>query len=351
VLSACPYLKLWSPTLAKKRVPIPKADAAKVLFSSDRTCCVCRVGGKRVQIHHIDDDPSNNEFSNLSVLCFECHGETQLSGGFGRQFDSEQVRLYRDDWHRIVADRRVENYRETRDDIAAEGNQIRYLTSLIETLREKKDYITLANVYDDMDNNQLRDKYIDLALESDDSDWLVIYLRSMQDRRDLIPADVAERRLSDQLTRQDWPQRARTLVNLGRHVEAAHDYTRHVFGSLERGRIFTSAYYLKELFEEDLVDRLFEAALQEATDEGDLWWQVRCLQELEWDSELKDLLLSNEEEIRSSGDLKLLPLLLRAKGDDEGADKASIEFNASLEGVGERVIIRAAEDQQQESSD
>src|SRR5690349_21511913 len=131
--------------MVKKRVPIPKVDAARVLFASDRTCCVCRASGKRVQIHHVDDDPSNNNPTNLAVLCFECHGDTQTTGGFGRQLDSEQVRLYRDDWHQIVATRRVQNYRETRDKIDKESGRIKYLTALIERLRENQDYITLAS--------------------------------------------------------------------------------------------------------------------------------------------------------------------------------------------------------------
>lgn len=312
--------------MPKKRVPIPKVDAAKVLFASDRTCCVCREPGKRVQIHHIDDDPSNNEHSNLSVLCFECHGDTQTTGGFGRQLDAEQVRLYRDDWHQIVTNRRVQNYRDTRDEIEPEANRIKYLTTLIERLRETEDYITLAHIYDDMGNNELRDKYIDLALEGYDSDWLVIDLRSMQGRQDLIPDEVIERRLREQHDAEDWSQRARTFVDLGRNVEAAHDYVKSVLESLEEGNIFSAAYYLKELFEKDIVDRLFETSLRKFAEDGDLWWQVRCLQELGWNSELKEFLLAHEDEIEESGRIQLKSYLLRAQGDSEGADKASLEF-------------------------
>ena len=246
--------------MPKKRVAIPKVDAAKVLFASDRTCCVCRKSEKRVQIHHIDDDPSNNEHSNLAVLCFECHGDTQTTGGFGRQLDAEQVRLYRDDWHRTVAARRVQNYRDTRDKIELEINRIKYATTLVERLRENQDYVTLATIYDDMGNDELRDKYIDLALEGDDSDWLITDLRSMQGRPDLIPDDVVDRHLTRQHDIEDWSNRARTLFGLGRHVEAIHDYVKSVLEDLERGRLFPAAYYLKELFERDLVDRLFELA-------------------------------------------------------------------------------------------
>ena len=71
--------------MAKQRPPIPDNIAAEVLFASDRTCCVCQEKGKPVQIHHIDGNPSNNAVENLAVLCLDCHNETQIKGGFGRQ--------------------------------------------------------------------------------------------------------------------------------------------------------------------------------------------------------------------------------------------------------------------------
>ena len=36
---------------------------------------------------------------NLAVLCLDCHHETQVSGGFARTLDAEQVRVFRNDWH------------------------------------------------------------------------------------------------------------------------------------------------------------------------------------------------------------------------------------------------------------
>jgi hypothetical protein len=87
-------------------VPIDRAVAAEVLFESDRTCCVCRERGKRLQIHHIDEDNANNDRENLVGLCFDCHDEMQVRGGFGRQLDAVQVRRYRDDWENRVRRRR-----------------------------------------------------------------------------------------------------------------------------------------------------------------------------------------------------------------------------------------------------
>lgn len=93
--------------MAKERIPIPADVAAELEYRADRTCCVCREPRRPTQIHHIDDDPSNNNPENLAVLCLDHHHETQVSGGFARKLDAAQVRRYRDEWHRVVEDRRT----------------------------------------------------------------------------------------------------------------------------------------------------------------------------------------------------------------------------------------------------
>jgi len=92
--------------MTKVRTTIPSDLAADVLFASDNTCCVCRERGKTLQIHHIDENPSNNVFKNLSVLCLECHNKTQLKGGFGRKLNDDLVTKYRDEWLERVTLRR-----------------------------------------------------------------------------------------------------------------------------------------------------------------------------------------------------------------------------------------------------
>ena len=92
--------------MAKVRTQIPTDLVTKVLFASDKTCCVCRERGKTVQIHHIDENPSNNVFENLAVLCSECHNETHVKGGFGRQLNSNLVIEYRGKWIDSVRTRR-----------------------------------------------------------------------------------------------------------------------------------------------------------------------------------------------------------------------------------------------------
>jgi hypothetical protein len=86
------------------RVNISDDLAVEILFRHDRACCVCQERGKPVQIHHIDEDPSNNNEENLAVLCLECHDDTQIKGGFGRKLGAAQVTKYRDEWVRRISE-------------------------------------------------------------------------------------------------------------------------------------------------------------------------------------------------------------------------------------------------------
>lgn len=92
--------------MTKIRTIIPANLAADVMFASDNTCCMCRERGKALQIHHIDENPSNSVFGNLSVLCLECHNDTQVKGGFGRKLNDILVVKYRDEWLETVKRRR-----------------------------------------------------------------------------------------------------------------------------------------------------------------------------------------------------------------------------------------------------
>jgi len=94
--------------MAKLRIEVDPNLAARILVASDRTCCVCNFSWLSVQIHHIDDDPSNNNEDNLAILCLECHGKTQIHGGFGRRLDASQVREYKMQWVERVQSRRAE---------------------------------------------------------------------------------------------------------------------------------------------------------------------------------------------------------------------------------------------------
>src|SRR5256885_8088481 len=69
--------------MAKKRTAISAAIAEQVLFDADLSCCVCQERGNHV--HHLDENPSNNELANLVLLCFLHHDEVTAKGGLSRR--------------------------------------------------------------------------------------------------------------------------------------------------------------------------------------------------------------------------------------------------------------------------
>ena len=134
----------------KNRVPIPDDIAAEILFLSDRTCCVCNTRGKQVQVHHIDENPTNNNLDNLSILCFECHNSTMIKGGFGRKLEANQIRKYNNDWTK-----RVKSRRDKADEIAS----IQTLTNsqtVVVTDHSKNDFLC----YNINDNPNLLIEYL-----------------------------------------------------------------------------------------------------------------------------------------------------------------------------------------------
>jgi hypothetical protein len=92
--------------MKKPRTPVPGNVSAEVMFQHDRTCCICCEPGLAVQIHHLDEDPTNHAISNLAVLCLEHHEQTQVRGGFGRKLTASDVVRHRDDWIERVSLRR-----------------------------------------------------------------------------------------------------------------------------------------------------------------------------------------------------------------------------------------------------
>ena len=106
------------------RMPIPADIAAVVLFWSDRTCCVCRQRGRPVQVHHLDENPRNNAFANLAVLCVMCHGETHTFGGFARRLDAIQIRMFRDEWIAKAKAASTRTERESAEREAAECESV-----------------------------------------------------------------------------------------------------------------------------------------------------------------------------------------------------------------------------------
>lgn len=91
--------------MSKTRSRVPPGVAATVLFQNQHRCCI---GGPDptaacgpVQIHHIDENPANNDPQNLAVLCLRHHSEVTGNQGFGRNYSRAEIRLYKRSWEAL----------------------------------------------------------------------------------------------------------------------------------------------------------------------------------------------------------------------------------------------------------
>lgn len=218
-----------------RRSVVPPVVAARVLFLSDRTCCVCRAKGKPVQIHHMDENSSNSSPENLAVLCLECHTETQVRGGFHRKLDSEQVLLYRNDWLRVVGRERATTRTSEMDKRMGDQADIEFATSVAEIYRESQAYDLLAMHYNNLDNKELRDKYIELAIKAGLDDSSIIYFRAVQGRQDLIPGYLIAREERRLKNKKDYFELARFYRDFKRPLEAVVATCQGAAESIKKG--------------------------------------------------------------------------------------------------------------------
>jgi len=281
-----------------KRVAIPPTVAAKVLFEADRTCCVCRQKGKPIQLHHIDDDHSNSVYENLAVLCLDCHTETQIRGGFHRKLDSEQVILYRSDWHEIVSRGRAQQraFESTEENSSDVGQ----LVKRIEELKAARNYQELIFTFDNLGQPNLRDKYIELYLKKPRPFEQQFYFRAMQRRTDLLSQTELKKYFDDLERRKDWQDLSSAYFRIGDKINAAKYLSKHVARAIEQGNWFNAAFCLRSLILQNAVDDLFEKSLDVSRQKKELFWELRALQELEWIDELKAVMRANKDAIKGS---------------------------------------------------
>ena len=77
--------------MTKKRISIPRGISDAVLKEYRHKCAVC--GRHDPQLHHLDENPSNNDILNLLPLCPNCH--LQDVHDPTSQPDSRKLRLFR----------------------------------------------------------------------------------------------------------------------------------------------------------------------------------------------------------------------------------------------------------------
>ena len=164
----------------KRRIPIEPTLAAQVLFSSDRTCCVCRNPSRKVEIHHIDEDPSNNEFSNLAVVCNDCQSDAHTKHAFARNLTPQLITLYNESWRSLVSDRLKRSIDDAKK--ALQYRALHDIWGLANVFLQQLWSTAAANGHEWTDHEQLPERYRrTLNLSYSQENWAA-YLPLFADR-------------------------------------------------------------------------------------------------------------------------------------------------------------------------
>lgn len=89
----------------KARVKVPFDLEAGLLYRSAKTCCACRTPRAPVQVHHIDQNPSNNSEDNLVVLCQNCHDDAHTKRALSKNLTPSLLKKFKGEWEEEVAER------------------------------------------------------------------------------------------------------------------------------------------------------------------------------------------------------------------------------------------------------
>lgn len=85
--------------MATERPRIPKKIHVKIMAQCGGFCCICPNRG--VQIHHINEDNTNNNPDNLIPICSTYHDFVTISGGNIRKMPPESLKIIRDEFYQL----------------------------------------------------------------------------------------------------------------------------------------------------------------------------------------------------------------------------------------------------------
>ena len=86
------------------RILIPELTAKEVIYKASNACCICQT--PFVQIHHIDDDSTNNDPDNLIPLCLNHHALAQTKSQMFRNLSPSILKNFREKWYSYCDERR-----------------------------------------------------------------------------------------------------------------------------------------------------------------------------------------------------------------------------------------------------
>lgn len=243
-----------------------------------------------------------------------------VKGGFHRKLSAAQVILYRDNWLSKVAQKRgtaaVGNSGSRTQEVVT--TELAAATNLLEVFREGNQLELIALVYNAIGVQNLRDDYIEKAIKADPTNiTTLVTLRCLQGRQDLIPSSQLNSLVRSMKRGRYWNDLARLYYDLGNKRKSIEYYLKTISTSLEKDNIFGAAYYLREMMRRNFDSALFEEALDKAVKKGELWLQIRALEELGREQEIRQLVIRYSKNIDASKDLALKMKKAKVLGDEK----------------------------------
>lgn len=155
----------------KTRTPIPEDVKSDVLSRSNNRCCICQT--PFVVLHHIDEDPSNNDPDNIAPLCPNCHNQAHSHSALTVNLTPSRLKALRDRWYA---------YCEARKDASTiSASALLRLKNLVIELGYadhswKKMFSTVDPNYADMS----RDEIIDRVFSTSNHEDLAVALETVK---------------------------------------------------------------------------------------------------------------------------------------------------------------------------
>lgn len=157
--------------MLNKRAVIPKSVRFRVLEACNNRCCVCQT--PFIQVHHLDEDPSNNEMDNLAPLCPNCHSQAHSKAGMTVNLTDERVKALRERWYA---------YCERRQEYSGIGqNSMLKLKNFVRSMGSAQ--YGWARTFADVDpayRDMTREEIINHVFSTSNRDDLVAYLETVK---------------------------------------------------------------------------------------------------------------------------------------------------------------------------
>ena len=157
--------------MVKTRSAVPEQLKREIIGRSNNRCCVCQT--PFINIHHVDQDPSNNAPDNLAPLCPNCHSQAHAKGNMTVALTPERIKALRDRWY-AYCDRRAEGASVGPNAILKLKNFVR--SSPLAQYGWTKTFGAIAPEYKTMS----RDEIIDHVFATSNRDDLITYLETVK---------------------------------------------------------------------------------------------------------------------------------------------------------------------------